>query len=121
MAALRFHQLRVRLWWMTGLTLTAFVVFAVVFVSASSANLSGSTFEGGDGNLIVDNSGNTDWATVAGLNAGVDSPSGSTDNSFGQGSKEDDPNVSTVNGSIPPNKSDLTRFYEASELVGGQN
>src|SRR5439155_19070544 len=121
MAALRFHQLRVRLWWMTGLTLTAFVVFAVVFVSASSANLSGSTFEGGDGNLIANTAGNTDWANVAGLNAGIDLTSGSTDNSFGQGTKEDDAAVSVVNGSIPPNKSDLTRFYEASEFTNGSN
>src|SRR5258708_22780013 len=60
--------------------------------------------------------GSTDWQNVAGLNAGIDLPSGSGDNSFGQGTKEDNPNVTVVTGSIPPNKSDLTRFYEASEL-----
>src|SRR5207244_2829513 len=42
------------------------------------------------------------------------------DNSFGQGTKDDDPAVSVVSGSIPPNKSDLTRFYQASETVSGQ-
>ena len=59
--------------------------------------------------------GTTDWQNVKGLNPGFDLASGSSDNSFGQGTKEDNANVSVVTGSIPPNKSDLTRFYEASE------
>jgi Prealbumin-like fold domain len=108
---------RVRRPWLIGLTLTAFALFAVIFVTASGANLTGSTFEGNDGNLVVDTVGHTDWANVAGLNVGIDDPSGATDNSFGQGTKEDDPNVTVVSGSIPPNKSDLIRFYEASELA----
>jgi hypothetical protein len=79
--------------------------------------LSGSTFAGGDGNLLTNPTtfGTTDWQNVAGLNAGFDLPSGTGDNSFGQGTKEDNPAVTVVNGSIPPNKSDLSRFYEASE------
>jgi hypothetical protein len=142
MAALRFHQRRVRRWWITGLTLTAFTLFAVVFVTASSADnasgcdfaatgttescsgpLSGSTFAGGDGNLLTNPTtfGTTDWQNVAGLNKGIDLGSGSGDNSFGQGTKEDDANVTVVSGSIPPNKSDLTRFYEASEFANGSN
>ena len=83
--------------------------------------LGGSTFEGGDGNLLVNTTGNTDWANVAGLNPGFDLPSGKTDNSFGQGTKEDNPNVTVVTGSIPPNKSDLTRFYEASSFSSVNN
>src|SRR5216683_2167667 len=83
--------------------------------------LTGSTFEGGDGNLAVNTSGNTDWANVAGRNVGIDQPSGRTDNSFGQGTKEDDANVTVVSGSIPPNKSDLSRFYEASEFANNSN
>src|SRR6266700_2612523 len=86
-----------------------------------SPPLAPSTFEGGDGNLVPNSAGNTDWSTVQGLNTGVDLASGSGDNSFGQGTKEDNPNVTVVSGSIPPNKSDLTRFYEASEFVGGAN
>ncbi len=80
--------------------------------------LSGSTFAGGDGNLLTSPTtfGTTDWQNVAGLNAGFDLASGAGDNAFGRGTKEDDPNVSVVTGSIPPNKSDLTRFYEASEF-----
>jgi hypothetical protein len=41
------------------------------------------------------------------------------DNAFGQGTKENNSTVTVVNGSIPPNKSDLTVFYEASQQVGG--
>ena len=80
--------------------------------------LSGSTFAGGDGNLLTNPTtfGTTDWQNVAGLNPGFDLKSGSGDNSFGQGTKEDGPSTTVVTGSIPPNKSDLTRFYEASEF-----
>src|SRR6266568_6734551 len=82
--------------------------------------LTGSTFAGADGNLLTNPTtfGTTDWQNVTGLNEGVDLTSGSGDNSFGQGTKEDNAAVSVVNGSIPPNKSDLTRFYVASETVG---
>jgi hypothetical protein len=87
-----------------------------------SQPLAGSTFAGGDGNLLASPTtfGTTDWQNVAGLNPGFDKPSGTGDNSFGQGTKEDNANVTVVSGSIPPNKSDLTRFYEASE-VGSNN
>jgi hypothetical protein len=86
------------------------------------AALTGSTFAGGDGNLLTNPTtfGTTDWQNVTGLNPGFDLPSGTGDNSFGQGTKEDNPNVSVVSGSIPPNKSNLTRFYEASE-TGSNN
>src|SRR6266487_4588990 len=88
-----------------------------------SGPLTGSTFAGGDGNLATNPTtfGSTDWQNVAGLNAGIDLASATTDNSFGQGTKEDNPNVSVVSGSIPPNKSDLTRFYESSEFANGSN
>src|SRR6266702_7876400 len=88
-----------------------------------SGPLTGSTFAGGDGNLLTSPTtfGTTDWQGVAGLNKGIDLTSGTTDNAFGQGTKEDDSNVSVVTGSIPPNKSDLTRFYEASEFANNSN
>src|SRR6266851_1231240 len=81
-----------------------------------SGPLTGSTFAGGDGNLLTSpiTFGTTDWQNVAGLNKGFDLASGTGDNSFGQGTKEDNAAVTVVSGSIPPNKSDLTRFYEAS-------
>jgi hypothetical protein len=88
-----------------------------------SGALAGSTFAGGDGNLLTNPTtfGSTDWQNVSGLNAGIDNPSGTSDNSFGQGSKEDNANVTVVTGSIPPNKSDLTRFYESSEFANNAN
>ena len=88
---------------------------------AALANLPGSTFEGNDGNLVVNTAGNTDWQTAPNRVRGDDLPSGRADNSFGQGTKEDDPNVTVVTGSIPPNKSDLTRFYVASEFASNAN
>jgi hypothetical protein len=99
-------------------------VLAIVtlgLAGAASANLSGSTFEGNDGNLVVNTAGNTDWANAPARVRGDDLASGSSDNSFGQGTKEDDPNVSVVTGSIPPQKSDLTRFYVASEFANSSN
>jgi hypothetical protein len=87
-----------------------------------SGPLAGSTFAGGDGNLLASPTtfGSTDWQNVAGLHAGFDLASGTGDNSFGQGTKEDNAAVTVVSGSIPPNKSDLTRFYEAAE-IGSNN
>src|SRR5262245_41062637 len=129
MAAIRFSQRRVRRWWYFGVTVTAFVFFAVFWVAASSADLpggcdfspanngtpgclgalAGSTFAGGDGNLLASPTtfGSTDWQNVAGRNTDLDIASGQSDNAFGGGTNEDDPNVNVVTGSIPPNKSDL--------------
>jgi len=117
--AVTSHLRRSQRWALTG------VVALVLAIGSSAtpvlANLPGSNFEGGDGNLVVDPVGATDWGNVAGLNIGIDQASATSDNSFGQGTKEDNPNATVVTGSIPPNKSDLTRFYEASEFVNGSN
>src|SRR5215470_4955928 len=143
MPAIRVRRRSFGRWWVSAAALTAIALVSVIFVAASGADsaggcdfspanngtpsclgpLAGSTFAGGDGNLLASPTtfGATDWQNVAGLNADFDLPSGTGDNSFGQGTKEDDPNVSVVSGSIPPNKSDLTRFYEASEFAGGSN
>jgi hypothetical protein len=121
MSAFRFRSRRTRRLWKIAVTLTALAAFAAVFVAGSSANLPGSTFEGNDGNLVVDTAGNTDWANAPNRVRGDDLASGGSDNSFGGGTKEDDPNVNVVTGSIPPQKSDLTRFYVASEFAGGSN
>ena len=104
-----------------GLVAAVCTVLGFTFAGAAQANLAGSTFEGNDGNLVVNTGGNTDWANVAGRVRGDDLASGSQDNAFGQGTKEDDPNVSVVTGSIPPQKSDLTRFYVASEFANSSN
>jgi hypothetical protein len=106
-----------------GLTLAiiATAVLTVALVSPGLANLTGSTFESNDGNLVVTTAGNTDWTNAPNRVRGDDLASGNGDNSFGQGTKEDDANVSVVTGSIPPNKSDLTRFYVGSEFASNSN
>src|SRR5713101_6212923 len=138
------HSRAVKMWLGLGAAATLAAAFVVVPIVTSSADapggcdfdpvnvkapfmpscvgpLTGSNFEGGDGNLVPNTSGNTDWSNVAGRNVGIDQPSGKDDNSFGQGTKEDDPAVTVVTGSIPPNKSDLLRFYEASQFANTSN
>jgi hypothetical protein len=104
-----------------SLAVTATVVLTLALVSPGLANLQGSTFESNDGNLVVTTPGNTDWTNAPNRVRGDDLASGSSDNSFGQGTKEDDANVSVVTGSIPPNKSNLTRFYVGSEFASNSN
>ena len=121
MAAFDSRHRRGGRWWLIGTTVAFAAVFAVFFVAASGANLTGSTFEANDGNLVVTTPGNTDWENAPSRVRGDDLASGTNDNSFGQGTKEDDANVTVVTGSIPPQKSDLTRFYVASEFASGSN
>jgi hypothetical protein len=88
-------------------SLAAVVLFVV---GAFGTSLPGSTFEiDNDANLKVDTAGNLDWANVAETRK-ADTPSGAQDNSFGQGTKEDTAVPTVVNGSIPPQKSDLLNF-----------
>ena len=109
------------------LALSAVALACLLMVSAGSAVLPPSHFEGNDGNLTVDTSGNSDWASLTPaiscsapvVGCLVDTPSGSTDNSFTGGSSEDDPNVNIAQGSIPNNKDDLLRSYLATETTGG--
>ena len=76
----------------------------------SDASLPLSDFEiDTDANLVVDHGGALDWGNVAEIRK-ADTPSGSNDDSFGQGSKEDTAVPSVTDGSIPPNKSDLFNF-----------
>src|SRR6266571_3104375 len=112
-----FRSLKMR--WATSTLMVLALVLGMV--AQAFANLAGSTFEGNDGNLVVTTAGNTDWVNAPNRVRGDDLTSGSADNAFGQGTKEDDPNVSVVTGSIPPQKSDLTRFYEASEFANNSN
>ncbi len=115
--ATRSFSRRTRRWLTLGVAFVAFTAVAL----PSYALLPGSTFEGQDGNLVVNTAGHTDWANAPNRVVGLDQPSGATDNSFGVGTKEDDPNVTVVTGSIPPNKNDLTRFYIGSEFASNSN
>lgn len=84
-----------------------------VLAAHPEVSLAGANFEiDANANLKVDDaSPSIDWAspTVVGTRQ-EDEPSGAGDDSFGQGSKEDTAVPSVVNGSIPPNKSDLLNF-----------
>ena len=93
-----------------GTALVAGLAFAII---ASGTSLPGSSFEiDNDANLRVDGTfgaASLDWANVAETRK-ADQPSGATDDSFGNGTKEDTAVPSVVDGSIPPNKSDLLNF-----------
>jgi hypothetical protein len=106
----------------TALTILSVLALAVVAVPTAHAQLSGSTFESSDGNMIVSTPGNEDWANAPNLTTATDFPSGAkTDNSFTTGSKEDDLSPVVGIAGVPPNKNDLIHFYTASETVGGQS
>lgn len=89
-------------------------VGALVPMSASASgplSLAGSNFEiDNSANLTVEGGqGSLDWVGFDDQWK-ADQPSGTGDDSFGQGTKEDTPVPTVVAGSIPPNKSDLKSF-----------
>ena len=98
-------------------------------VAVQAVNPIGGEFEiDADANLKVDTSGNIDWlagGSGTALRTGVltkpDKDSGAGDDSFGQGSKEDTAVPTVVDGSIPPNKSDLKNFGLYKETVGNKS
>ncbi len=101
------------------------MLLAYVIPAAAShpeVSLAGSNFEiDTDANLRLDDPApSIDWATVA-ENRKTDIAPGPTDNSFGQGTKEDTAVPTVVDGSIPPNKSDLLTFGVYQESVGNRN
>ena len=106
-----------RKWLTTGGSLM--LLFAITLPVQA---LSGSLFESGDGNLVVDGGGSaTDWATAPNRQIALDKPTGQQDDSFGNGTKEDTAVPTVVDGSIPNNKSDLTRFYVANEKASNKD
>src|SRR5215218_1252901 len=94
----------------------------VAFASHPEVSLGGSNFEiDTNANLKVDDPApSIDWASVTETRK-ADIEPGPTDDSFGQGSKEDTPVPTVVDGSIPPNKSDLLNFGVYLETVGTQS
>jgi hypothetical protein len=93
----------------------------------TAATLAGSGFEiDVDANQVVNNTGCIDWldtSTASGTQQDAiikqDTQSGSGDESFGNGTKEDTALPSVVDGGIPPNKSDLKAFGVFTESSGG--
>jgi hypothetical protein len=119
-----FRRLRRRRLYLAAiLGIVAAVTFAIVATASHpEVSLPGSDFEiDTDANLKVDDPTppSLDWANVAETRA-TDEPTGATDDSFGNGTKEDTAVPSVVNGSIPPNKSDLLHFgvYMEENAVG---
>jgi hypothetical protein len=89
----------------------ALTLAIVAIASHPEVSLPGSDFEiDTDANLKVDDPApSIDWASVSETRK-ADEPSGSGDDSFGQGTKEDTAVPTVVDGSIPPQKSDLLNF-----------
>lgn len=91
------------------------------FASHPEASLPGSNFEiDVDANLKVDDAGSLDWANVTESRA-VDRPTGSTDDSYQGGVKEDTSCPGETTGSIPNNKSDLRTFHVYREAASAGN
>jgi hypothetical protein len=88
--------------------------------------LTGSNFEvDTNANLAVNGTSPcVDWLDGSAMRASVltkaDKASGSGDDAFGQGTAENDANPTIVNGSIPPNKSDLKTFGVNTEVASGK-
>ena len=69
-----------------ALSFTVALMLLVALLGPTSqalAFLSGSAFEGNDGNLTVTTAGKTDWENAPGRVRGDDLPPGSSDNAFG--------------------------------------
>jgi hypothetical protein len=121
---------------MYGATALLSVAAILLIVSAAGATLLGSTFNTTNGDLTDSvlhdwnppgvptgnvgpveaiNCGTAAQIPHIGTNCGTDLVKSTSDNSFGQGTKEDDLTPTVVSGQIPPNKDDLTRFYVNKE------
>lgn len=116
MSSFRFHRLRQKLRPRRKIVvfgLAAAVGAFAVFTLALAASVPGSNFEidNPNANLKVDGAAPPalDWGNVTQIRK-AELFEGADDDSFGQGSKEDTPVPTVVDGSIPPNKSDLKNF-----------
>jgi len=95
----------------TALSLLFALGILIVNVQSAGATLPGSTFDASNGTLDA----------AAGMITGGDKPTGSTDDSFGQGTHEDTAVPTVVDGSIPNNKADLKEFYVAVQHSSGKD
>jgi Prealbumin-like fold domain len=108
-----------------GLAVLSLVAVGLGTIPASAshpeASLPGSNFEiDVDANLKVDDSApSIDWASVTETRR-TDAATGTNDDSYSGGAKEDDACPGTTTGSIPNNKSDLLSFgaYVEPEVGG---
>lgn len=96
------------------------LIGAMALAAPGATALTGSGFESTDGNTAKQ--AGYDWDSLApatSLADQPDSPSGAGDESFTQGTKSDTAVPTIETGSIPPNKSDLTRMRIATETIDG--
>jgi hypothetical protein len=92
--------------------------FEVDAIIPPPANAKKNTLPTGGANLKKNGgTGCIDWGVVADSKQ-PDATTGSNDNSFGQGTSENDAVPTIVSDSIPPNKSDLLNFGVYEELAG---
>ena len=106
------------------LAIPAAIITAPTASAATCVNqVTGSNFEiDPNANLTVQGSGCIDWldgTSLRGLSQ-QDKPTGTGDDSFGQGTAENDTSPTIVSGSIPPNKSDLKYFGVNTETAAGK-
>jgi hypothetical protein len=115
---------------MISVTGAVAAVALLLVAGAMGTLLPGSSFDTSNGSLT--SSSNHDWNPPGspagnvgpvqpiacgpafpsnGTNCALDFVNSSSDNAFGQGTKEDSTSPTVVTGSIPPQKDDLTRFY----------
>jgi hypothetical protein len=99
------------------------ILALVIGWQVAAFGLPGSNFEIDTNANLVNDAGNPlpdDWDTVNEAR-GVEQFTGSQDNSFGNGTKENTVNPSIVDGGIPPNKSDLKAFglYQEGSTSSG--
>jgi hypothetical protein len=111
------------------------IVALVVGWQVAAFSLTGSNFEiDEDANLVVNNTGKDDWESIPQNTQppgedpdpgseirGIDLPTGSTDDSYQGGVKEDTVCPDEVTGSIPNNKSDLRTFHVYEEPGNASN
>jgi hypothetical protein len=96
--------------------------------AALGDSVTGSVFEGVDGNKVKDDSAKGDWdltetapSNISRATPKSDNAIGSEDDSFAGGMKEDTSSLAFVTGSIPSNKSDLRYLYLATENDAVEN
>jgi hypothetical protein len=91
------------------------VLLVALPAGPADATIPGSTFNAGDGNLVVDSGDVKDWANVTPFFSGTDLPTGKNDDAFAGGIDEDTVNPTLTKGAIPNSKDDLARFYLSFE------
>ena len=99
--------------------LASLLIVVPALASHPEATLAGSNFEiDVDANLKVDDPGSLDWANVNEVRA-TDLATGTSDDSYKGGVKEDTSCPGETTGSIPNNKSDLLTFSVYEEAGTG--